>query len=130
MKGIIHFIFIVGLTLILSCEQEKEIIPRKDMTSILVEVHLMDGSVEISRYEKNINLPDTLNLYKAVLEDYGYTREQFEASLQYYSKNLRKFDRIYQEVLSRLNQMETEAKEEQKKSSEQKKGKAPARKPK
>ncbi|MFP4620999.1 MAG: DUF4296 domain-containing protein [Bacteroidales bacterium] len=111
MKRTIVTILFLALIMGLGCKKNKKIIPRDEMVSVLVKIHLMDGAMEISQYNPEIDLPDTMDFYKVVLEDYDYTRAQFDSSLQYYSKDLRKFDRIYQEVLSRLNKMETAAQE-------------------
>ena len=104
----------------MGCKKERKIIPRDDMVSVLVKVHLMDGAMQISQYNPDITVPDSLDVYEAVLDDYDYTRAQFDSSIQYYSKNLKKFDKIYQEVLARMNKMETAAQERNQKSDEKK----------
>ena len=113
MKQALITIAFFTLFIVLGCNKDRKIIPRDDMVPILVKIHLMDGAAEISQYNPDIAIPDTLDVYKVVLEDYGYTRSQFDSSLQYYSRDLKKFDRIYQQVLGRLNKMETAAQEEE-----------------
>lgn len=109
----IYGILLFTLVFAWGCNKERKVIPRDEMVSVLVQVHLMDGATQIAQYNPEVSVPDTLNVYEAVLENYGYTKAQFDSSIQYYSKDLRKFDRIYQEVLSRLNKMETEVQEQQ-----------------
>lgn len=104
-------ILFFALIVTLGCKKDRKIIPRDDMVSVLVKIHLMDGALEISQHNPEIAISDTLDAYEVVLEDYGYTRAQFDSSIQYYAKDLRKFDRMYQEILSRLNKMETAAQE-------------------
>jgi uncharacterized lipoprotein NlpE involved in copper resistance len=111
-KALITIIFSVVFILV-GCNKDRKIIPRDEMVPILVRIHLMDGTAQIAQYNPEINIPDTMDVYKLVLEDYGYTRAQFDSSLQYYSRDLKKFDRIYQQVLARLNKMETAAQEEE-----------------
>ena len=111
MKRTLVIILVFALIVTVGCKKNRKTIPREEMISVLVKVHLMDGALEVSQYNPEITVPDTLDAYEVVLEDYGYTRAQFDSSLQYYAKDLRRFDRMYQEVLTRLNQMETEAQE-------------------
>jgi hypothetical protein len=111
-KALITIIF-GALFILVGCNKERKVIPRDEMVPILVKIHLMDGTAQIAQYNPEINIPDTMDVYKVVLEDYGYTRAQFDSSLQYYSRDLKKFDRIYQQVLARLNKMETAAQEEE-----------------
>jgi hypothetical protein len=97
-----------------SC-QEKKKIPREEMISILVDIHLLDGVIQQDRYRQRLKMPDSLNVYSHVLEKHGYTREQFDSTMNFYSRDPRKFERIYQDVMSRLNRMETRAREEKEK---------------
>ena len=134
MKRIFTAILAVALLFALGCKKDKKIIPRYDMISVLVKIHLFDGAMQISQYNPEVSLSDTLDVYELVLEEYGYTRAQFDSSIQYYSKDLKKFDRIYQEVLARLNKMETAAQEtdqnpekKQGATSQQGKGRAPSK---
>ena len=94
-----------------SC-RDKEKIPREEMVSILVDIHLLDGMIQEDRYRQRLEIPDTLNVYKQVLDKHGYSRAQFDSTLNYYSKDPRKFERIYQDVMARLNRMETRAREQ------------------
>ncbi len=121
MKQALIIIFLSAMFIVWGCSKDRKVIPRDDMVSILVKIHLMDGAAQIGQYNPDVTIPDTMDVYKVVLEDYDYTRAQFDSSLQYYSKNMRQFDRIYQQVLARLNKMETAAQEEEgrKKSPEQ-----------
>lgn len=114
MKGFrkIFWVWIV-LVLFLGCQSKTKVIPRDEMVKILVDVHLLDGGIQHAQYTDDVHLPDSIDLYDYVLDKHGYSQEQFDSSMSHYSRNPRKFDRIYQEVLSRLNRMETEVKEEQ-----------------
>jgi len=111
-KALITIIF-SGVFIFMGCNKDRKVIPRDEMVPILVRIHLMDGAAQIAQYNPEINISDTMDVYKVVLEDYGYSRAQFDSSLQYYSRDLKKFDRIYQQVLARLNKMETAAQEEE-----------------
>lgn len=107
---IIALLLLIMLMATASC-RDKDKIPREEMVSILVDIHLLDGALQQNRYRRELEIPDTLDVYEHVLENHGYTRAQFDSTLNYYSRDPRKFERIYQDVMARLNRMETRARE-------------------
>lgn len=127
MRKQISFLFsIVILLSSTGCEnnEEKNIIPKEDFVDILVDIHLMDGIMQQPNLRNSLTKNDTIDYYNAVLRSSNYTRGQFDSSIAYYSKNIKEFDNIYQDVLSTLNQMEARAEdelEEQRKEKKQKK---------
>jgi predicted transposase YdaD len=123
-------LLLVFIILLLGCNRKRDIIPRRDMVPILVEMHILEGAKQIARYNKNVQVNDTLKADAVVLKKYGYTKAQFDSSMIYYSSDLKKFDRIYQEVIVRLSQMETMAQEEKNRQSDEKaKPKTPGNNP-
>ena len=103
-----------------SCKKKNEfIIPRDEFIDVMVEVHILDGIMGETKERKKFAKLDSVDYYDALLKSHGYTREQFDSSITYYSKDLRSFDKIYQKVLARLNRMETKAEEELKADQEQ-----------
>jgi len=95
-----------------ACQNKKKVIPRDELVPVLVDIHLLDGAVRHARYKDEIQMPDNMDTYEYVLEKHGYTQAQFDSSMNYYSRDPRRFEQIYQEVLARLNRMETEVREE------------------
>ncbi len=95
-----------------SCQNKDKVIPRDEIVPVLVDIHLLDGAIQRSKYSSEINPPDTIGVYDYVLKEHGYTREQLDSSMNYYTRRPRTFERIYQEVVARLNRMETRVKEE------------------
>lgn len=109
----------------ISCKKKNEyIIPRDEFIELMVDVHILDGIMGETKERKKFAKLDSVDYYTALLNDYGYTRKQLDSSITYYSKDLRRFDKIYQEILSRLNRMETKAEEELKAEQDQKNKKA------
>ena len=92
--------------------QKKHVIPKDDFVDILVDIHLLDGIMRQPNFKNSLTKNDTTNYYDAILRTHNYTREQFDSTIEYYSKDIREFDNIYQDVLSNLNQMEAEAEDE------------------
>jgi|SRR6056297_2196753 len=122
-------VFVIMSLFFLGCQdKEEKIIPKKDMEDILVEMHIFDGMIAHSAYRGQLDSIDTLSYEEAILHRYDYTRAQFDSSLNYYSANLRDFDKIYQAVLNRLNRMQTEAKEKDDKSTLKRKSRTPPKK--
>jgi septal ring factor EnvC (AmiA/AmiB activator) len=113
-----HFFFIVIFILLAfstGCDKDKKnyIIPKDDFEEILVDIHLMDGLTRQHNIRNKLAREnDSLNYYDAILKSHDYTRAQFDSSMVYYSKNINKFDDIYENVLSELNRMEAEAEDE------------------
>ncbi|MGM0497504.1 MAG: DUF4296 domain-containing protein [Bacteroidota bacterium] len=113
-KQLSLFFLIVVIFLGAGCEndQEKYIIPKDEFVDILVDIHLMDGIMRQPNIRKSLFKKDTTDYYSAILKTHDYSREQFDSSMVYYSRNIREFDDIYQDVLSTLNQMEAETEDE------------------
>jgi hypothetical protein len=107
------FFLLTILIIIGGCadDSEKNIIPRKELIPVLVDIHLMDAMLSDIEYREQIIQSDTADYYKAVIRQHGYSKAQFDSSISYYSQDLKKFDKIYQEVLVRLSKLETEAQE-------------------
>ncbi len=126
-----HLISIFSVVILLAgigCnnDQKKHIIPKDDFTDILVDIHLMDGIMRQPRLRNSLLEKDTTDYYNAILTAHNYSREQFDSTIVYYSKDIKEFDQIYQDVLSNLNQIEAEAEDEleqQKKEKERRKEK-------
>ena len=63
---------------------------------------------------RDLTKNDSINYYDEIFKNYGYTRADFDTSVYYYSKNINEYDEIYEEVLNRLNEMDTELRKENK----------------
>ena len=95
-----------------SDDSKEHIIPKKELIPLLVDMHLMDAMLANSEVREKLVQRDTINYYETVLEEHGYTKARFDSSINYYSRDLKKFDKIYQEVLARLSQKETRVQEQ------------------
>ena len=112
-----HFISIV-LTVLLftafSC-QEKDImkpdhlIGKRQMVQMLTDVHLAKA---IS--QRQYDVPDSLklsstDLYYSVLAKYGVPDSVFVRSVIYYSSHPKEYEKMYNDVINALKEMEQEA---------------------
>lgn len=88
--------------------EHKDIIPEKDLTSILTEVHIADGLLSIPEIKYKFTKGDTLESYIDIFEKYGYTKPQMDRTMRYYFvKKPKKLIKIYDRVLGRLSEMES-----------------------
>jgi hypothetical protein len=88
--------------------EHKGIIPEKDLTSILTEVHIADGLLSLPEIKYKFAKGDTLESYIDIFEKHGYTKPQMDRTMRYYFvKKPKKLIKIYDRVLGRLSEMES-----------------------
>jgi hypothetical protein len=92
-------------------EEQKKRIPRKEFVQLLVDIHLMDGMLSNSDFRRKLAKRDTADYYNELIREHGYTKAQFDSTIDYYSHDLKEFDKIYQKVLSQLSQKESRIKQ-------------------
>lgn len=111
MKGFSVYFFIFLFFCNLSCYRKhasNDIIPRDKFKDILVDIHLIDGFYT----SNNLNFSfqkDTDNFYTDILKEYGYTLAQFDSTFRFYTRNLKQFDLLYEEVITELNKMQEQS---------------------
>jgi len=79
---------------------DKAPIPPKDMKAIVYELFLVDKYIE---YMPELRIQaDTTNVYKPVIEKFGYTVEDFYNSLYFYVRRPDDFSKIVKDVQARM----------------------------
>ena len=91
MKKIATIFLCCFLALASACTP-KEIIPKKKMASINADFFLMDQYLGADRTMRKFS--DTTAVYKPVLKYYGYTADEYFASVDYYLENSRDMAKI------------------------------------
>ena len=76
-----------------SCDRDGEIIPRKKFARIYADMYLADSWLMNASYDARLRA-DTTAFYKPILEKYGYTLEDYWASVSYYMQDPDRFSRI------------------------------------
>ncbi len=111
MKIIKTLLLVVAIVLLLSCNKKQTsdfIIPRETFKDILIDIHLIDGY-----YASNNNIlsfqTDSANFYTDILKEYGFNLTQFDSTYRYYTRNLKQFDILYEEVITELNKMQEQS---------------------
>ena len=97
MKRFLHIVLV--LVAVAAC-QGPRIIPRNTLTDIYEEMFLADQLVR----ERNLPQPqmDTLLVYEAVFNKYGYNTDDYLNSVRHYLKDPERFAKIFEEVDRRL----------------------------
>ena len=89
-----HSLALIVLALCLcSCSRDGKVIPRNKMSRIYAEMFLADSWVNQSPQEIR-ERADTTALYRPIIEKYGYTLEDYWASIAYYLQAPDRFSRI------------------------------------
>ncbi|MFW5752266.1 MAG: DUF4296 domain-containing protein [bacterium] len=101
--------------LLFSCSGEKEInkkylIPREDFIHVLTDIHLADAMFISYEVKQKFKLSDSISYYGPILDEYGYTKQQLDSTLVYYSEHPGDYDKVYDEVLNKLSRLEGDIK--------------------
>lgn len=122
MKNIVRVLFV--LSFIFSCSKVNKtpeyVIPHDDMVNIIVKIHITDGMLNINKVRRDLARKDSSNYYETIFKSFGFTRADFDTSIYFYSNNIDEYDKIYEEVLNKLSEMETQLKEESAKEAKEK----------
>ena len=98
---------LAGLTVLLllpaGCRQ-KDIIPSRDMEILFAEFYLADACIETANGSRTENYlsPDSMHVYRPILEKHGYTDTMFQQSLDYYLHHPKDLTAIFKKVRVRL----------------------------
>ena len=94
--------------LLLACTTPKteiptEILSETEFANMLKEVHLAEAAFERTKSKGLKNAKNTLaNSYQSIYKKYDVTDTTFSKSLDYYTKNPEKLEKIYTDVLGKL----------------------------
>ena len=94
------------LILLISCSRNYYIIPEKDFENLILEMQLAMSYIE-KNAEGNFPKHDTQNYYVSIIEKRGYTKDMFDSTTLYYSKNPKELNEMLESVKRKLARMET-----------------------
>jgi len=111
------FFFVLG-TFCTSCDglinpQHSGILSKKEMTDLLVEIHLTEAAFRMPN-DSLSRLSDSIYLqscFAEVFRKQNVKPDRFSQSLNYYVQHIEQLDEIYGEVISRLTEIETSLQE-------------------
>jgi hypothetical protein len=100
------YIILLGLSMALvSCspDSSRPIIPEDKMADILVDQYL----IQSANTQRPVKENEKINFYYAhILEKYQYTEAEFDSSVAWYTSHMDVYDKVYEEVMRRLQAME------------------------
>lgn len=96
-----HIIAALAVALLLcSCSGKPRIIPRSTLQDIYIDMFMADQWLSDHPGERSAT--DTLLFYDPIFKRYGYTFEDYDATIQRYLKDPEKFHRIFRDANIRL----------------------------
>lgn len=102
---------LVGL---ISCEEPpaekpKHLITEDQMIDMMVDVHMAQATYNL-RHNQDSLLKNTTatDFYYSVLNKYNVPDSVFEKSFVFYASNPKKFEKMYRQVMNKLNEMQQE----------------------
>jgi hypothetical protein len=91
----------------------KNLIPEKDLVSLLTDIHLADGLLSLPKINASASSLDSISSYYQVIEKHGYTKEILDKTMNYYFLNYpKRLNKIYDQVLGILSEMESRVEKE------------------
>lgn len=102
-------IFLAMVSLILfACKSNDEDVPEKTidektMSKIIVDFHLIEASILESGYDGGNSTPYAKFYYKSILKKHNIEYNDFIENINFYSKQNKKIDKIYTDVISELS---------------------------
>lgn len=95
---------IVSLLVLAGCtSRPDDVLSRREMTRLLVELHKADGIIYVAGKQYGYSEEKTV-CYQNVLNSHHITQAQFDSSLIWYTANPKIFEKIYVDVLAELEQ--------------------------
>ena len=111
----IHLILIFGLIFnVLSCdkpsiEKPVDLINEDKMINMLTDIHLAEATFKNRQYQDSLVMKSSsASFYYSVLEKYQIPDSVFEQSYLYYISRPKKFEKMYRQVMNKLNELEEE----------------------
>lgn len=106
---VLLLMFIIALTVFCGCNSEQNInenvLPKDEMTSIIVELELVQAAFKVETQDNKFNLDKLTN---TIFENHHTTKQQFDESVLYYSKYPEEMENIYNDVISSISSKQVE----------------------
>lgn len=111
-KAAIHILLLAAVLLSSCSGKDGKVIPRHKLAHIYAEMFVADQRIQSDR--KYRTMADTSLVYEPIFEKYGYTADDYRASMAYYIKDADRYARILREsssiLESELRQLKSEKK--------------------
>src|ERR1035437_6545390 len=82
----------------------RNLIPEKEMVSILTEVYMVNGLLPLPKIHSGLISIDSISTYHQIFLKRGYSKETMDKTMKYYFyRNPKELIKIYDEVLGKLS---------------------------
>lgn len=85
-----------------------EVLSEEAMVDVLTDLQIQEAALTVSMVQDKRAVQDSSQMY-SVYRAHDITKQQFDESFRYYASKPEKLNAIYEQVVARLNQMQTEA---------------------
>ena len=99
MKRFCHIVLLLAVVAVAACRGPR-VIPRAKMVDIYCDMFMADQQVREDDMSRTAM--DSLLVYEAVFEKYGYDTDDYMHSLRHYLKDPERFAKVFEEAAARL----------------------------
>ena len=113
MRDRLVIVFLISiLSFFVSCQQTEESLPeglisKDNFIEMLVDIQLFEAINHVKREKGQVEF-NLDQAYEWLFEKYNTSRENFQTSFDYYARDTKGFEEMYDEVIIRISQREAE----------------------
>jgi hypothetical protein len=105
---------ILACVLVWGCSEKQEpkpanLLSEKKLTAILIDMHIAEARVEARGFSIDTATALYDNLKQDIYKKHKVSEDRFQKSYNYYLVNLKKLDKIYENVIDSLSMREVKA---------------------
>ncbi|MDB4584490.1 DUF4296 domain-containing protein [Draconibacterium sp.] len=90
----------------LPIEKPENLIKEKKMIDMLVDIHIAEATYRHMQYDSTIRNSSSANFYYSILDKHQVPDSVFEKSFVFYASSPKQFEKMYQDVMNKLSQVE------------------------
>jgi hypothetical protein len=105
----IGILWLIALFVVVGCGKEKQneaSLSEEEMIELLVDMHKTDALLSRAVNRGDVRKEEVIQYYKGVLDKHNISRGQFDSVFNFYSKNYKKFEEMYGDVIARIQKEE------------------------
>ena len=106
-------LILLFIGLVAGCSKQTtsdEIIDEDVFIDVLVDIHMADAILVVKGYRIHTDSTAIRLFYNDVLIEHSVTQKQLENTFEYYTKNPKKFEKVYDQVSEKIVKLEEENK--------------------
>lgn len=104
--ALLMFVFAFSSCDNLPIEKPENLIKKKKMIEMLVDIHMAEATFNHMRYDSIFKNSSSENFYYSILDKYQVADSVFEKSYVFYASTPREFEEMYRKVSNKLSEIE------------------------